>query len=161
MIQICKARPEDSEAIWAIFHAVVAKGDTYAFGPETSRADFPGLWLGSQMHTFVAESEGQLLGSFFIKPNQPGLGDHIANAAYMVHPDAQGRGIGKAMCLHSLEEARRLGFKAMQFNLVVSTNTTAVQLWQKLGFAIVGTIPEAFRHRQLGFVAAYVMHRKL
>lgn len=151
----------DHTGIWGIFQAVVRTGDTYAYAPETTEAEFPALWLGPQKHVYVAEREGVLLGTYHLRANQPGLGNHIANGAYMVAPSAQGQGLGRAMGLHSLAEARRLGFRAMQFNLVVSTNTHAVSLWQKLGFAIVGTIPAGFRHAQLGYVDAYVMYQPL
>lgn len=152
----------DHTGIWGIFQAVVRTGDTYAYSPDTTEAEFPALWLsGAQKHVYVAEREGVLLGTYHIRANQPGLGDHVANGAYMVSPAARGQGLGRAMGLHSLDEARRLGFRAMQFNLVVSTNTHAVSLWQKLGFAIVGTIPEGFRHARQGYVDAYVMYQKL
>jgi ribosomal protein S18 acetylase RimI-like enzyme len=109
----------------------------------------------------VAESGGQVVGTYILKPNQPALGSHVANAAFMVSPAARGLGVGKRMGEHCLVEARRLGFRAMQFNFVVSTNEAAVRLWQQLGFEIIGTLPEAFRHSQRGFVDAYVMFRTL
>ena len=96
-----------------------------------------------------------------MKDNQPGLGSHVANAGYMTSPDAFGKGIGKAMALFSLEEAKNLGYRAMQFNLVIKTNERAVELWKKLGFAIIGEIPEAFNHKSLGLTNAYIMYRKL
>jgi L-amino acid N-acyltransferase YncA len=119
-------------------------------------------WFGAETRTYVAEGEeGKVVGTYILRPNQPGLGSHVANAGYMVGEDGRGKGVGKAMCEHSLEEARRMRFHAMQFNMVVSTNETAVSLWKKLGFSIVGTLPQAYRHRELGLVDAYVMHRFL
>lgn len=153
--------PADHDALWAMLHAVLSAGDTYAWAPETSRAEALALWHPPTGRTFVAEQDGRIVGTYFLKPNQPGLGDHVANCGYMVAPDARGRGLGEAMCRHSLDEARRLGFRAMQFNAVVSTNLGAIALWQRCGFAIVGTVPGAFRHPAYGDVAIHVMHRWL
>lgn len=109
----------------------------------------------------MAEADGRVVGTYVLKPNQPALGSHVANASFMVSPVARGSGVGRSMGEHSLAEARRLGFRAMQFNFVVSTNEAAVRLWQRLGFGIVGTLPGAFRHARLGFVDAYVMFQEL
>lgn len=151
----------DEDAIWEIFHAVIAPGDTYVFDPQMSRSDALAYWFRSDTHTYISESDGQIVGTYILKPNQPALGSHVANAAFMVSPMARGLGVGRRMGEHCLDEARRLGFRAMQFNFVVSTNEPAVRLWQQLGFSIVGTLPRAFRHSQLGFVDAYVMFRTL
>ena len=161
MITIRPATTDDHDAIWDIFHCVVRGGDTYAFLPETGRAEALAYWLSPPVQTWVAEREGRVVGTYIMRPNQPGLGAHVANASYMVHPDAQGQGIGHALGRHSLRMAREAGFLAMQFNLVVSSNAAAVALWQKLGFHIVGVLPHAFRHQQLGFVDAYVMYQWL
>ncbi|MGZ5018903.1 MAG: N-acetyltransferase family protein [Chthoniobacterales bacterium] len=155
------ATEEDRDAIWGIFHAVVAKGDTYTFDPAISRKEALSYWFAKPNMTYVAEEAGRIVGTYILKPNQPSAGAHVANAAYMVAPSAQGRGAGRAMGEHSLGEARRLGFRAMQFNFVVSNNESAVHLWQKLGFKIVGTLPGAFRHPEKGYVDAYVMFRSL
>jgi len=155
------ARAEDWDAIWPIFSAVVSRGDTYAYAPDTTEAEARRIWLAPGVATYVAASGGAILGTYVLRPNQPGLGDHVANAGYMVAPDARGRGLGAAMCEHSMAEARTAGYRAMQFNFVVSTNTRAVALWQRLGFAVVGTIPEGFRHREHGYVDLLVMHRAL
>ena len=109
----------------------------------------------------MATYDEEIVGTFIIKDNQPGLGSHIANASYMVSGKASGKSIGKAMGEFSLEEARRLGYQAMQFNIVVKSNIRAVQLWQKLGFNIIGEIPEAFNHKDKGLTNAYIMYRKL
>ncbi|NNF00650.1 MAG: GNAT family N-acetyltransferase [Pyrinomonadaceae bacterium] len=160
-----KIRPadpiKDEEEIWEIFRRVIATGDTYVFDPDTSRQEFPALWFGEKMHTYVAETDEGIHGTYIMKPNQIGLGSHVANAGYMVHPGAQGMGIGTKMCEHSLIEAKRLGFRAMQFNIVVSTNVGAVRLWERFGFEIIGTSPGAFNHRTEGFVDAHIMYRKL
>jgi L-amino acid N-acyltransferase YncA len=161
MITIREAREEDFEAIWEIFHVVVERGDTYAFDPEIDREGAHTLWMGPGIHTYVAMSSGDVVGTFIIKANQPALGSHVANAAFMVHPGEQGRGIGRAMAEEALDEAKRLGFSAMQFNLVVVTNESAIHLWKRLGFQEVGRIPEAFRHRDQGLVDALIMHRRL
>lgn len=156
-----QAARSDSDSIWAIFKAVVARGDTYAFDPSTSRDEALAYWLHPGARCYVAEREGAVVGTYVLKPNQPGLGSHVANAAFMVAPDRQGSGLGRVMAEHCLAEARRLGFRAMQFNFVVSTNERAVRLWRKLGFEVVGTLPGAFRHAEKGFVDAYVMFRSL
>jgi L-amino acid N-acyltransferase YncA len=155
------ARQADEDAIWNIFHTVVASGDTYVFDPHMPREDALAYWFRPDTHTYVAEREGQVAGTYILKPNQPALGSHVANAAFMVSPLARGSGVGRRMGEHCLAEARRLGFRAMQFNLVVSTNEAAVRLWQQLGFRIIGTVPEAFRHSRHGFVDAHVMFQAL
>src|SRR5438067_7619123 len=128
------ATQADADAIWSIFHAVVAPGDTYVFDPQMPREEAMAYWCRPDTHTYVAESDGQVVGTYVLKPNQPALGSHVANAAFMVSPDARGSGIGRRMGEHALAEARRLGFRAMQFNFVASTNEPAVRLWQQLGF---------------------------
>jgi L-amino acid N-acyltransferase YncA len=161
MITIRRAEESDFDAIWRIFHEVVRRGDTYTFDPETTKEQARSIWMSGGHATYVACADGRVVGTYILKPNQPGLGSHVANAGYMVGVDGRGRGVGSAMCEHSLEEARRMGFRAMQFNIVVSTNESAVALWKKFGFSIVGTLPKAYRHRELGLVDAYVMHRFL
>ena len=160
-MKIRPAGDADFDAMWSIFHEVVATGDTYVFDPGTPREAAFDYWLGPGVTSFVVEGEGRVVGMYKIVPNQPGLGAHVANASFMVAPSFQGRGAGREMGRHCLGEARRLGFRAMQFNFVVSTNRAAVALWQSLGFAIVGTLPGAFAHRELGDVDAYVMFRSL
>ena len=161
MIAIRQAERRDEDAIWRIFQAVVEPGDTYAFPADMSRHDALAMWMAPTVHTYVASEDDSIVGTYIVKANQPGRGSHVANAAFMVAPSAQGRGVGRRMGEHCLSEARRLGFRAMQFNLVVSTNEPAVVLWKKLGFDIIGTVPSAFNHRNLGLVDAYVMYRSL
>jgi len=161
MLNVRPATSADHDAVWKIFHDVVAPGDTYAFDPNMSREEALAYWFGSPTGTYVAEQNEKIVGTYILKPNRPALGAHVANASFMVAPAAQHRGIGRAMGDHCLSEARRLGYRAMQFNFVVSTNESAVQLWKKLGFKIVGTLPGAFRHPQKGYVDAYVMFRDL
>lgn len=160
-MKIRQVRPSDSEAIWSIFHEIVSLGETYPFSPDTSKKEALELWIQKPAATYVAELEGEIAGTYYIKPNQPALGSHVCNCGYMVPLRARGQGVATAMCEHSQAEARRLGFRAMQFNLVVSTNEGAVRLWQKLGFEIVGTLPKAFNHQRLGFVDAFVMYKWL
>jgi L-amino acid N-acyltransferase YncA len=155
------AAATDADAIWRIFHAVVAGGDTYTFPPDTPRTDALAYYMGSGIRSWVIEDGGRVIGMYKLIPNYAGLGSHVANASFMVDPAAQGSGAGRAMGEHCLEQARQAGYEAMQFNFVVSTNTAAVELWKKLGFQIVGTLPKAFRHSKLGDVDAYVMHRFL
>jgi len=151
----------DRDGIWEIFRAVVASGDTYAFDPDISRDDALAYWLHGANRCYVAERDDKILGTYILRANQVGLGAHVANAAFMVAPGARGLGIGRSMGDHCLDEARRQGFRAMQFNFVVSTNDSAIRLWQRLGFEIVGTLPGAFRHSRKGYVDAYVMFRSL
>lgn len=155
------ATEADFESMWAIFREVIAPGDTYVFGPDTPRADAHDYWFGRGVTSYVAEWDGRIAGMYKIVANQRDRGSHVANASFMVAPASSGKGIGRQMGIHCLDEARRLGFCAMQFNFVVSTNHNAVALWQSLGFAIVGTLPKVFRHQELGYVDAYVMHRTL
>lgn len=161
MLEIRKAVPGDHDQIWNIIKEVISKGDTYVFEPGSSKETMLDFWCGDDRHTYVTTDNGEILGTFVIKDNQPGLGSHIANAGYMVAEKAAGKGIGKAMGEFSLAEAKRLGYIAMQFNIVVKSNTRAVELWQKLGFSIIGEIPDAFNHVQNGLTNAYIMYRKL
>ncbi len=160
-MNIRAVRAEDHDAVWEIFHQVVREGRTYAFAPGTSREQALRIWIEAPRATYVAEENGQVLGTYYLKTNQPGLGSHVCNAGYMVSSEARGRGLGKAMCRHSLDKARRLGYKAMQFNLVAATNVGAIKLWETLGFAIIGTIPKAFDHAREGLVDAYIMYQWL
>lgn len=160
-MRIRPAVPADFEALWPIFQAVVAKGDTYVFAPDTPSQDARAYWFAPGVTSYVAEEDGRVVGMYKIVANQRDRGSHVANASFMVDPAASGRGVGRAMGEHCLREARRMGFLAMQFNLVVSTNEPAVALWKKLGFQIVGTLPKVFRHQERGLVDAYVMHRLL
>ena len=160
-MEIRKANSQDQEQVWQILQAINAKGDSFAFSPDISKEEMLAYWFDEHKHTYVAVEGNEIIGSFFFKDNQPGLGSHIANAAYAVSPKARGKGMGKIMGEFSLAEARRMSYTAMQFNLVVKTNEGAVKLWKSLGFEIIGEIPEAFKHSQLGFVNAYIMYRKL
>jgi L-amino acid N-acyltransferase YncA len=155
------ATAADWPAMWAIFQAVVAARDTYTFAPDTPEAIGRAYFLGPGVRAWVVEVDGGVAGMYKLVPNQPGLGDHVANASFMVAPGAAGRGLGRALGEHCLGEARQAGFRAMQFNFVVSTNARAVRLWQTLGFRVVGTLPRAFRHGTLGEVDALVMFREL
>jgi ribosomal protein S18 acetylase RimI-like enzyme len=161
MLQIRQATALDSDTIWDIFHAIVARGDTYAIDPRISREEALAYWLHPANLCYVAEHQRNVVGTYILRANQPGPGSHVANAAFMVSLGARGLGVGRKMGEHSLSEARRLGFRAMQFNFVVSTNEPAIRLWQQLGFEIVGTLPGAFRHPDEGLVDAYVMFRSL
>jgi ribosomal protein S18 acetylase RimI-like enzyme len=149
------------DIVWPLFRSVIAGGDTYSYPPDMRMEDARALWTTPPSRTFVAESGGRVVGCYMLRPNQPGLGDHVANAGYMVAADARGQGVASAMCGHSMDEARRAGFTAMQYNYVVASNTTAVELWQRHGFRIVGTVPRAFRHATLGPTDIHVMHRFL
>jgi L-amino acid N-acyltransferase YncA len=155
------ARTGDFDAMRDIFQAVVAMGTTYPFAPDTPRDEGLAYFVGPGIASWVVEDEGRIVGMYKLVPNRGGLGSHVANASFMVDPQHAGRGAGTLMGRHCLREAQRAGFLSIQFNFVVSTNTAAVALWKKLGFQVVGTLPEAFNHRERGLVDAYVMHRFL
>jgi ribosomal protein S18 acetylase RimI-like enzyme len=184
-LKIRSATDSDRDAIWNIFHEVVAAGDTYAFDPGMSREEALVYWFGPGTRTYVAEQHAEsvgegvtfpgtatpsptapvknrlVVGTYILRANQAGPGSHVANAAFMVAQDAHGLGVGRKMAEHSLSEARQLGFRAMQFNFVVSTNVRAIHLWQQFGFKVVGTLPGAFRHPRAGYVDVYVMFHSL
>ena len=161
VLTIRVATDDDREPVWKIFQETIAPGDAFVYAPNTSREEAMGYWFAPGTDAFVAEQGGKIIGSYVLRPNRPGLGDHVANAGFMVDPAARGLGVGRAMGEHCLSEARRRGYRAMQFNFVISTNESAMRLWQQLGFKIAGTLPGAFRHAQKGFVDAYVMFRSL
>jgi GNAT superfamily N-acetyltransferase len=156
-LTIRSAMNTDDSRVWEILHAVVERGDSFAFDPALSREEGLAWWNQPHGHRYVAELDGRIVGAYIIKPNQPGPGSHVANASYMVAPESRGHRIGFQLGEHSLAEARRLGFRAMQFNLVVATNEPAVRLWKSLGFTILATLPGVFHHPQRGYVDAYVM----
>jgi len=160
-MQIRHARLEDRPAIWRILEPTIRAGETYTLPRDMSEAEALAYWIGAERETFVAEEEGRVLGTYNLRANQPGGGAHVANCGYMTAADASGRGVARAMCEHSLRHARERGFKAMQFNFVVSSNERAVKLWQGLGFETVGCLPGAFLHPRLGYVDALVMFRSL
>src|SRR5262245_51244949 len=161
-MKIRLATDADRDAIWNIFHEVVAAGDTYALDPNISREDALAYWLAPGTRTYVAEQPAiGIAGTYILRPNQSAGGSHVANAGFMVSARARGEGIGRAMAEHCLSEARRFGFRAMQFNYVISTNASAIHLWKDLGFEIVGTLRDAFHHPREGYVDVYVMYRSL
>jgi ribosomal protein S18 acetylase RimI-like enzyme len=155
------ANLNDSDAIWKILEPVIRSGDTYTLPADMTREDALAYWNSPGHEVFVAEEDGKILGTYYLRANQKGGGAHVANCGYVTAPWASGRGIARAMCQHSLERAKSRGFRAMQFNFVVSSNERAVRLWQNLGFEIVGRLPAAFEHPTLGAVDALVMYRKL
>lgn len=160
-VHIREAHKTDYEQIWQIIQEAISGGDTLAFAPDTPKEEMLAFWCAPYAHTYVAELNGKVAGTYFMKANQPGLGAHIANAGYITSKAAGGKGIGQTMCRHSLQEAKRLGYHAMQFNLVVKSNTRALKLWQKMGFTIIGEVPDAFEHVRLGMTNAYIMYQVL
>ena len=156
------ATPADWPVLWPIWHRIVAAGDSYTWPPETGEAAARDLWmLPPPAEVWVAVEDGVVVGTALLKPNQPGLGDHVANAAFMVDAAVAGRGVGRRLAERILARAAETGYTAMQFNAVVASNTRAVRLWRSLGFTIVGTVPDAFRHREHGPTDLHVMYRKL
>jgi ribosomal protein S18 acetylase RimI-like enzyme len=160
-LTIRPARKDDEAAIWAIIGPVIRAGETYTLPTDMSERAALDYWMGPDRETFVAQEGGRILGTYYLRANQAGGGSHVANCGYMTHADATGRGIARRMCEHSLEYARSRGFRAMQFNSVVSTNERAAGLWNSLGFDVVGRLPLAFHHPSRGYVDALVMYKSL
>ena len=155
------ANAKDSDTIWLILEPVIRGGETYTLDREMSREDALAYWFSAAHEVFVAEDDGAVVGTYYLRANQRGGGLHVANCGYMTAEAAQGKGVARAMCEHSLRRARQRGFRAMQFNFVVSSNERAVRLWESLGFQTMGRLPKAFLHPQLGYVDAFVMYREL
>ncbi len=162
MTTIRPIQQQDWPSTWSILKPVFRAGETYSYDASISEEDAYRAWVAQPAATYVAEDEdGRILGTYYIKPNQPGQGGHVCNCGYVVAENAQGMGVASKMCEHSQAEAVSLGFRVMQFNRVVSTNTGAVRLWKRLGFPIVGTLPGAFHHPSQGYVDAFVMYKQL
>ena len=163
MIEVRPFEKRDWDAVWNMIEPVVRTGETYAISPDITEQGAHKVWVEFPSSTYVAvdQSREEIVGTYYIKPNQPGQGAHVCNCGYIVGEAARGEGIASEMCNHSQREAVSQGFRAMQYNLVVSTNKGAIRLWKKHGFEIVGMLPEAFRHPRLGLVDAYVMYKKL
>ena len=155
------ATKKDEEALWKILEPVIRKGGTYVFSLDKSKESLMGYWLGADKTTFAIERGGALVGTFYLKANQEGLGDHICNAGFVVAPEVEGQGVGRWMGEFAQVEAKSRGFLAMQFNFVIQTNQPAVHLWKSLGFSVLGEIPEAYRHPKLGLVSALIFYKKL
>lgn len=160
-VHIRPAEPRDAAAIWGVIGPTIRAGETYTLDRDMTQEAAVSYWLGADRETFVAEQDGEIVGTYYIRANQQGGGRHICNCGYMVSAAATGLGIARAMCAHSLEHARQHGYRGMQFNFVVSTNTRAVALWESMGFAVVGRLPGVFEHPSLGFVDALVMFREV
>jgi ribosomal protein S18 acetylase RimI-like enzyme len=160
-MQVRPAQPRDDDAIWGIIGPTIRAGETYVLPRDMSRKEALAYWGAPGHEVFVADAGGQVLGTYYLRANQRGGGAHVANCGYMTQAEASGRGVARAMCAHSLAHARARGFRAMQFNFVVSSNERAVALWRSFGFEIVGRLPQAFEHPQLGPVDALVMYRML
>ena len=160
-MKIREAQPADFENIWPIFNEVVSRGDTYAYARDTSKQDAITLWITNPRQTFVAEEDGQVIGTYYLKSNQSGPGNHVCNCGYMVSSKARGKGLATAMCEHSQKIALRLGYLAMQFNFVASSNIGAIKLWHRLGYETVGQLPMAFNHPTDGYIDALVMYKLL
>jgi ribosomal protein S18 acetylase RimI-like enzyme len=161
MFAIRSAGAGDRDAIWSVVEPMIRAGDVYTLPREMTREEALSYWFSAGHEVFVAEDGSEVVGTYYLRANQRGGGSHVANCGYATAPAASGRGVARAMCAHSLERARVRGFKAMQFNFVVSTNERAVKLWQSFGFEIVGRLPGAFLHQELGYVDAFVMYREL
>jgi ribosomal protein S18 acetylase RimI-like enzyme len=161
MTSIREIAADEFSLLWPIFQTVITAGDTFAYPADYPEAEARASWATPPSRCFVLERDGEVLGGYMIRPNQPGHGAHVANAGYLVAPAARGQGFASQLCAHSLETARAAGYRSMQFNFVVSTNEPAVHLWRKHGFQILARLPEAFRHPTQGYVDAFLMHRFL
>jgi ribosomal protein S18 acetylase RimI-like enzyme len=155
------ATRDDHDGIWAVLEPTVRAGETLAWPRDMTREAALAYWFAPGNDVFVTEQDGAIAGTHYVRANHAGAGAHVANAGYVTAAAAMGRGVARAMCAHSLDHARVRGFRAMQFNIVISTNERAVRLWQSMGFAIVGRLPGVFAHPRLGDVDAFVMHRML
>lgn len=161
-LQIRPYGPGDWPAVWALLEPVFRAGETFPHDPAIPEAEARAAWVEQSQAVMVAvDPAGAVVGTYYLRPNSLALGAHVANAGYVVAEPCRRQGIGSRLCQHSLQEARRLGFRAMQFNLVVSTNTAGRRCWQRNGFQVVGTLPGAFRHQRLGDVDALVMFQRL
>lgn len=158
---IRKAKEEDLDHVLQLFQQVISQKAFYPYDETTTEAELSASWINPKYLVNVAEVNDRIVGAYILKPNQPGWGSHVANAAYMVDANYRGQGIGRQLTEHSLKAAKEAGFRAMQFNIVVSTNTSAVHLWKAYGFKLIGTIPEGFLHHELGYVDAYIFYKKL
>jgi ribosomal protein S18 acetylase RimI-like enzyme len=162
MVVISEATADDWPLVWGLLEPVFRSGDTYAFPRSITAEEARDAWMAAPKATYIAKDDaGILVGTYYLKTNFPGQGSHVCNCGYVVAESARGRGFASAMCIHSQEQARAAGYRCMQFNFVASSNTVALRLWQKLGFSIVGTLPEAFLHPSLGYIDAFVMYKKL
>lgn len=160
-VTIRQASPGDWPEIWPIVQETFAGGDTYPYPADIAEDEARHIWLEKPSTTYIALDDNRVAGTYYLKPNQPGRGSHVCNAGFMVSPLCKNKGVGTALCAHALHRAASLGYRAMQFNLVVSTNQPAIHLWEKMGFEIIGVLPGAFHHQQMGFVDAYVMYQSL
>jgi ribosomal protein S18 acetylase RimI-like enzyme len=155
------ATDRDKNAIWAIMEPIIRAGETYTLARDMDKESALAYWLSAEREVFVAEDNGDIIGTYCLQANQKGGGVHVANCGYMTAVSSTGRGVARAMCGHSLDRACERGFRAMQFNFVISTNDRAVRLWQSFGFEIVGRLPAAFQHPARGYVDVYIMYRDL
>ena len=161
-MKIRKYRESDWSQVWSILEKVFRAGETYAFSPEITEQEAHNVWIKVPQETYVVTGQDyEMLGTYYIKANQPGLGAHVCNSGYIVSGNASGQGVATSMCKHSQDVAVKRGFRAMQFNLVVSTNEAAIRLWEKLGFQLIGVLPNAFNSRSAGYVDALVMYKQL
>ena len=158
---IRRAAVADYDALWPLLQGVFRAGDTYAVDPQISKADALAYWVTQAAATYVADGPDGIVGTYYIKTNQPGGGAHICNCGYIVAPSARGQGVARELCKHSQNAARDLGYRAMQFNFVLASNVGAVRLWQQLDFMTLGTIPDAFNHPTAGLVDAHIMYKSL
>jgi ribosomal protein S18 acetylase RimI-like enzyme len=160
-MNIRAAEAKDDDGLWRVLEPVIRAGETYPLPRDMTREAALAYWHSPEHHVYVANENGEILGTYYLRPNSRAGGGHVANCGYMTAPWARGRGVATALCVHSFDEAKRRGYRAMQFNLVIASNDAAMRLWPKLGMEIVGRLPGAFQHPRLGYVDAYVMYKTL
>jgi ribosomal protein S18 acetylase RimI-like enzyme len=159
---IRKYRETDWNQVWSIVEKVFRAGESYAFSPDITEQEAHKVWIEKPLDTYVVTvDDTQIIGTYYLKPNQPELSAHVCNCGYVVSEDARGQGVASKMCEHSQQVAVETGFRAMQFNLVVSTNEGAVRLWKRMGFQVAGMLPKAFKSKSAGYVDALVMYKQL
>ncbi len=161
MITLRPQTPADNDGIWRIFHAVIQAGDSFVFDATMTKQQALDFWLAKVYYCVVAEQNNKIIGTYIVKANPPVNGSYICNASYLVDESARGLGLGYKLGLDSLEQARKMGFRAMQFNIVASSNTHALRLWEKLGFTVIGTTPNGFKHRTLGYIDSHIIFKSL
>lgn len=162
MFEMRQFEENDWENTWRIIEPVFRAGETYAYSPDLDEQEAHRIWVDTPLSTYVAEGENnEILGTYYIKENQPGLGSHVCNCGYIVGEYSRGKGVASEMCIHSQRIAFEAGFLAMQYNLVVSTNTAAIKLWKRHGFEVIGTLSDAYRHKRFGLVDAIIMYKQL
>lgn len=161
MLDIVEINSSKFDEIWAVLSPVFKTGETYPIAPDATKEDGKAYWFAPDKRVYAASDQGEIVGTYYIKPNQIGLGSHVCNAGFVVAAEHSGKGYGTLLGWHALQTAKEMGYESMQFNLVVANNIASLKIWQKLGFDVIGTIPEAFNYRGEKHIDAYILYKKL